>query len=237
MNYIANGDSNMGIAKVVNEDALLIKSRRTLWGNVCLCVVADGVGGLAKGEIASSHIIRRFMEWFMENKMETAKFSRLLHEAKRFLGTVSDELLEYGRKEGFAIGSTATVLLIRNKEYGLVHVGDTRCYVLEGYLFKRLHLLTKDQSVEGNVLIQAVGATKKLEPQIIRGKTSKGQIFFLCSDGLRHNNDINDLSQGIKMCVRGNEEDLSKVLRVFIDRARQLGEKDDITGAIVCITD
>lgn len=52
MNYIAAAVSDMGSKREINQDALMIKNRITHLGNVCLCVICDGMGGLAQGEVA-----------------------------------------------------------------------------------------------------------------------------------------------------------------------------------------
>ena len=65
----------------------------------------------------------------------------------------------------------------------VAHVGDTRCYVLSN---RNIIKLTEDQNVPGyqNVLKQALGTKEKLEIQKIDFQLNKGDVVFLCTDGL-----------------------------------------------------
>ena len=66
MNFMIAAHSDVGIKKNTNQDSLLIKVAQTNLGRVCLCVVCDGMGGLAKGELASATVVRVFEKWFEE---------------------------------------------------------------------------------------------------------------------------------------------------------------------------
>lgn len=64
MNFMIAANSDIGIKKSTNQDSLLIKVAQTNLGKVCLCVVCDGMGGLANGELASATVIRTMENWF-----------------------------------------------------------------------------------------------------------------------------------------------------------------------------
>ena len=64
MDFMIAANSDVGIKKSTNQDSLLIKVAQTNLGKVCLCLVCDGMGGLAKGELASATVIRAFENWF-----------------------------------------------------------------------------------------------------------------------------------------------------------------------------
>ena len=66
MRYMATADSDIGISKSTNQDSVLIKHASTDIGEVLMAVVCDGMGGLAKGELASATVIREFAKWFEE---------------------------------------------------------------------------------------------------------------------------------------------------------------------------
>ena len=77
MIYKIAAHSDVGIVKKTNQDSVLVKIAQTNHGKVCLCVVCDGMGGLADGELASATVIREFDQWFI-NKLpgllETPEF-------------------------------------------------------------------------------------------------------------------------------------------------------------------
>ena len=60
MNFMIAANSDIGIKKSTNQDSLLIKVAQTNLGKVCLCVVCDGMGGLANGELASATVTSLF---------------------------------------------------------------------------------------------------------------------------------------------------------------------------------
>lgn len=68
MIFMITAHSDIGIQRKMNQDALLIKTAASVAGNICLCVLCDGMGGLDKGELASATVIRSFERWF-ENQL------------------------------------------------------------------------------------------------------------------------------------------------------------------------
>ena len=64
MGFLSIAHSDVGIKKNTNQDSVLIKQASTDYGEVLLSVICDGMGGLAKGEVASAALIRAFSDWF-----------------------------------------------------------------------------------------------------------------------------------------------------------------------------
>lgn len=61
MGFLSVVHSDRGIKKNTNQDSVLIKEASTDYGDVMLAVVCDGMGGLAKGEVASAALIKAFL--------------------------------------------------------------------------------------------------------------------------------------------------------------------------------
>lgn len=232
MNYLATAISDQGNKGNINQDALFVRNKITHLGDVCIAAVCDGMGGLSEGEEASGHVIRRLSEWFVYNVGGIKRFDKLMYYAEKELKHISDEIMEYGNKKGFIIGTTATILIMAGKYYGIIHVGDSRVYRIQRHLLANIKQLTTDQSVNDYVLTQSVGCAK-IVPEIIRGKLARGDVFLLCSDGFRHKNMLEDLRKGFKSSNLKAEDDMEGLLRTYIDRARKLGEQDDISALAV----
>ena len=66
MRYMVTADTDVGIAKANNQDSVLIKHASTDIGEVLMAIVCDGMGGLAKGELASATVVKAFSKWFDE---------------------------------------------------------------------------------------------------------------------------------------------------------------------------
>lgn len=235
MNYLAGAITNQGSKKEVNQDALMVRNRITNLGNVCMCVICDGMGGLAEGEVASSHVIRRLSEWFTNKIGGIRRFDKLVYYLQREIYSISEEIMKYGRKQEFVIGTTATVLMMAGQKYAIVHVGDTRVYHISQGVVLKMKQLTTDHSVDEYMLTQSLGMGGRIFPEVIRGKIKKQDMFLMCTDGFRHKNSLNDLKKGLKPQNFNNSEEISKELRIYAERARRLGEQDDITAMVIKI--
>ena len=66
IHYLAAAQTDIGLVKQVNQDRLTVKVIDTELGEVALAVICDGMGGLAKGELASAIVVRAFEKWFWE---------------------------------------------------------------------------------------------------------------------------------------------------------------------------
>lgn len=64
MNYLTSIHTDAGIRKDRNQDSVLIETAATDYGQILLSVVCDGMGGLAKGEVASAMLVKAFSGWF-----------------------------------------------------------------------------------------------------------------------------------------------------------------------------
>ena len=63
MNFIVSANTDIGIVKDTNQDSLSVKVINTPIGRMSFAVLCDGMGGLAKGEVASASVIRAFDTW------------------------------------------------------------------------------------------------------------------------------------------------------------------------------
>ena len=81
------------------------------------------------------------------------------------------------------MGTTMTLISIsQSGKLKIAHIGDTRCYILSK---RNLHQITTDHVVTGfnNMLTQALGLGKALEPELIDFQLNIGDVVLLCSDG------------------------------------------------------
>lgn len=58
MHYLAIADTDIGNVKQTNQDSVLIKHGETEKGEILLAVICDGMGGLEKGELASTKVFK-----------------------------------------------------------------------------------------------------------------------------------------------------------------------------------
>ncbi len=252
--FITAACTDKGNLKDVNQDALVIEEAETVNGNILLAAVADGLGGLAAGEIASRKMAEALSGWFENSLAATVSQTGRLPSLEDFRNEMNFLLsrtatdIYKGEKE--SCGTTVTAILFGFGEYHIVHVGDTRAYVLDGE-FKQL---TKDQTYiqrmidrgeiteeeaethpKRSVLIQCVGASEFIAPQYLSGHYEAGMKFMICSDGFRHKVKAEEFKEGL--LTADTEDELKDLASTLTDLNLKRGETDNISSIFIHITE
>lgn len=162
--------SECGPIREKNEDSVYPAVSGSTFG-IFYAAVCDGLGGHKGGEIASKIAIDQI-------KDNSEKLSNILIKADK-------EIINYQKKnpEYSDMGTTMTLVSIdTGGNLKLAHIGDSRCYVFSN---RNLHQLSTDHIVEGfsNMLTQALGLGKKLEPECVDFQLNIGDVVLVCSDG------------------------------------------------------
>jgi len=250
MQFCATADTDIGISKQINQDSILVKHAKTKFGEILLAAICDGMGGLSKGELASAMVVRSFSDWFdreLPYEFPQIDMSIIAGKWELMLKELNVKLLEYGKKAGSSMGTTFTGILMFGAEYAAVHVGDTRLY----HISKDISQITDDQTVTAkavrngemtveqakkdknrNTLLQCIGASKSIEPQIITGKIRTG-VYMLCSDGFRHELTPNEIYEALKPEKLSGKSQMHNSAKYLIDLAKKRNEKDNISVALV----
>lgn len=193
-----------GLVRAVNEDSVLSIPEQGLW------VVADGMGGHAKGDLASQLITASLAD------LELSAFAELSDKLEAVHETLDDTnaiLLEKALEisDTAIVGSTVAVMLIHQNSAGLMWAGDSRIY---RYRNDRLEQLSIDHSIANELireqgfspdqaarskgaetLTMAVGAMP-FYPERLITDIQPDDRYCLCSDGLTKmlpDSDIADL--------------------------------------------
>lgn len=251
MHFIATADTDIGISKDTNQDSALIKHAKSDGKEILLAVICDGMGGLSKGELASATVVRAFAKWFDEelpyelNNVDLqvigAKWSLLLKE-------LNVQILEYSKENNIdGVGTTFSGILFIDDQYVIGHVGDTRVY----HIGASLTQLTTDQTFVAreisrgtmtleqsrtdkrrNLLLQCIGASKAVEPQLICGKAEKG-AYMLCSDGFRHEISEAEIYESLNPINLMNKDAMHNNAKYLIEQVKKRGEKDNISVLLI----
>lgn len=250
MKYLVVADTDIGIRKQTNQDSLLVKYGNSEVGEVLLAVMCDGMGGLDKGEVASATVIREFARWFQEDlpyELETLDMQVIGGKWSLMLKELNVKIAEYGKKINSRLGTTFTGILLAGNEYAAVHVGDSRLY----HISTTIKQMTKDQTFVArevsrgtltaeqartdkrrNMLLQCVGASAKLEPDIMTGRIEKG-VYMLCTDGFRHEISEREMFENLNPDVLRNKDIMQKNARYLIDQIKLRQEKDNISVILI----
>jgi serine/threonine protein phosphatase PrpC len=152
-------------------------------GNITVAIVCDGVGSAVEGAEAA----KRTTNYLINNLKKRPKTWDIEKSLKSFIKSINSILYEESQQgyERSELVTTLTIVIIEgNRLYG-ANVGDSRVYL---YRDKTLNQLSSDHAMdeEGyeNVLTQAVGIDKEVEPYYFENIVEKNDKILLCSDGL-----------------------------------------------------
>ena len=250
MNFFGTAVTDIGIVKKTNQDSACVKVAETPEsGPVAMVVLCDGMGGLAKGELASATVIKRFNAWFereLPKRLKAFNWDALKAEWNKMIKEQSFKILEYGKSEGINLGTTLSAILIVNGKYMIAHVGDSRVYRMKD----TVEQLTEDQTFiarelkkgtmtpeqaavdrRRNMLLQCVGASKNVEPAFYFGNVVPGTMFMLCSDGFRHVLTNEELFMNFRPDI--TTEQMQKNSETLVETVKSRNERDNITVALL----
>jgi PPM family protein phosphatase len=229
-----HGKSDAGLKRPSNEDAFFINNARRLY------VLADGMGGAAAGEVASTLFIEAVRDVFAVAAVESEETSlRLLQKAfEQANGRIQAHADHHPERHG--MGCTAEVLILFDHRFSLAHVGDSRTYIFRDGVLKQLtrdHSLVQEQLDQGvitpvearnhplrHVISRAVGTHENLAVDFVHGGIAAGDLFLLCSDGLTDMVDDEMISRLLSQPLSVSEQ-----VQCLIDEAKSAGGRDNIT--------
>lgn len=246
----ASGETDRGMVRESNEDALLVRS------DLGLYVVADGAGGHNAGNVASAMAITAVAKHIEASEQPEAEkperdvfgiwtaARRLAVSVQRANTAVMDIAQTSNKYRGMG---TTIVCALFNAETGrlhLAHAGDSRCYRLRA---DALECLTIDHSILTDVVEQfpeiddeamarlprkavtrALGMDAALRVSVRSLQARPNDRYLLCSDGLT--GEINDdkITQ-----LLGSGKNVSDAARALVQAAKEAGGRDNITALVV----
>lgn len=252
MEYIVSGVTDIGTTKKKNQDSFSIRVYQTSKGKVVFAILCDGMGGLEKGEIASASIVQAYFRWGEMRLGELCTLGNCDNEIRsewtQIATEYNEKIKQYGRQEGVNLGTTLTAMLLMNEQYYIINIGDTRAYEISDFV----SVLTKDQTVVareielGNiteeeaqtdarrsVLLQCIGASEYVYPDLFFGNIKKDAVYMLCSDGFRHEISEYEIYQYLNANAILCEEDIYNNIESLIEINKQRKERDNITAIAI----
>ena len=233
--------THVGQRRSNNEDCVFADCANGLF------IVADGMGGHAAGEIASTMAAETLRNQLPPLALPPQDSAACLQEAfRRASRAIHQAAIANQSMRG--MGTTLSVLYLDGATAQLAHVGDSRIYRLRDGNLEQLsvdHSLVAEQVRQGiisaeeashsqlrNILLQAVGLEDQVEVFLARQPLQAGDLFLLCSDGLTdmlEDRQIQALLEPTR-CVQHAAEQL-------IEAANAAGGRDNISVVVVKIED
>jgi protein phosphatase len=245
---VSGGQSDVGQQRTNNEDCFRIVQALNLF------VVSDGMGGEAHGEIASAMAVETVVKTCMGEETAAVTASaktepgwsdqtRRLFNAAQLANKKIYESAE-ANPEQQGMGATLTAAWINEEKLSVVHVGDSRVYLLRSGLLQQLtsdHSLVAEQVRRGiltaaeaehselqSVLLRALGTQPEVEVDAEEHILFPGDILLLCTDGLTRM----VAEQKIAVTLQ-SESDPNRAAEKLVALANENGGADNVTVEVV----
>lgn len=230
--------TNRGRQRTENQDAVL--ALRFGDGQQMLLAIADGLGGLANGAVASRHALQRIRQALVTLDSESP-----IERIVAALGNANSEFVQAAEGDSQkTMGTTAVGLLFNSAGVLSYNIGDSRAYRLRDGVLQQLTqdhsvgadlvrqgLLTPDElssDPRRNQLTRCVGVEPDFEPDIVGpAPVASRDRYLVCSDGL-----YGPLrEEEIARLVEAAPDPLSACARL-IDAANAAGGPDNISAGL-----
>jgi len=232
--------TDSGKVRSHNEDSVTILKNEN---NEFLLVVADGMGGHRKGEVASSIVVSHLGKRFNDTPSIGTKLDAV-NWLNDNVNEINSEILQYGEEnvDSKGLGTTIVVALLTKTYLIFGNIGDSSGYVIKN---NKLHKVTHDHTLvnllvdagnltidearihpKKNVLMRALGAAEKVELDIFDVDMEIDAIL-LCSDGLT--NMLTD--EQIEKVLIDDELESEEKVEKLIRKCNARGGNDNISVA------
>lgn len=265
--------TDKGNVRPHNEDSFLIYRTGRYWQKLMtslpedhlpdnyedrayVMAVADGIGGAAAGEVASSmalravvHLVLNAAKWalkFDDSSQREAEIQEAMDRAAEYMRRVDQTLTQTGENhpELRGMGTTMTASYSVGDDLFIIHIGDSRAYLYRKGVLQQLTndhtvaqalasagAITKEEASTHylrHVLTRAIGTQKgRIEAEITQYRLADGDRLLLCSDGL---SDM--VSDDQIAAVLARNETSMAACRELVDLALANGGKDNVTVAL-----
>ena len=228
--------SHVGRVRSVNQDFH--------YESMELCIVADGMGGAAAGDVASRLAVETLAATFAQRSATAGAMHAGIDAANAVVYEASLNTLEYA-----GMGTTITAFApVADPDLGdhvvIANVGDSRCYL---YTNGELRLITNDHSVaaemvrngeltpaqaavhpQRHMLTRALGVEAEVAVDIFELPLAAGDRLLLCSDGLS-----NEVESVAIASVLGDLTDPVAAAGALIELALLAGGHDNVTALVI----
>lgn len=235
------GISDIGRSRQNNED---------VWAELPDCnfyILADGLGGHQGGEVAAKEAVMGLCDAIdnlflsKEKPSPSEAIAAIENGVKHVNKAIRSLALEHRELTG--MGTTLCCFLLLENTLIHAHIGDSRVYRFRG----KLERLTQDHSLRQkllssgdldetsavkfpykNIVTRAIGTTLSVQADIKTSPIEKGDIYFLCSDGL-----TDSLSDAMIEQILKNSSSIKDACLDLVEAAKTAGSSDNITVVMV----
>ena len=248
MQFAFFGTSDTGRHRKHNEDSYLCNPQEKLF------LIADGIGGQAAGETASSLAIRNVEEFVVRSRVEDITWpipyrkEFTLEQNSLLAGTTlaNRKVRELANQNPLmkGMGTTLVGVVIKGNQLAVLNIGDSRLYRIRA---KEIEQITQDHTIAGeqekmglltkeeashhpqkHILTSALGieAAENLRMDLSLVDIEKKDLYLMCSDGL---SDMLSDKEILAAINSSKEKSLEKMSLSLMQQANRAGGRDNIT--------
>lgn len=238
--------SDPGKVRTNNEDSMgtfIPASRHQARSHGFLFAVADGVGGMDLGEVASSTAISVLTGEFEKAQSGAMLISLLPRLVQHANAAVHDRTLA-PEFRGKKMATTVVACAIRHDQAVVSHVGDSRCYLVRKGIAKqitqdhtwvneqkKMGLISADeiaQSESRHVLIRSLGPEMFVSPDTTALSIQPGDVLVLCSDGLH-----DEMPEATIASIVSQNKNAEEIAQELVAKAVEIDGNDNTTAQVI----
>ena len=240
--------SDFGKVRTNNEDAMgsfIPISRHQARSHGFLFAVADGVGGLDLGEVASATAVSVLTDEFPKAQADTMLISLLPRLIQHANAAVHDKTLD-SEYRGKKMATTLVACALRYDQAIVSHVGDSRCYLVRNGRARQVtqdHTLVNEQRKMGlisaeeihdsdsrHVLIRSLGPEMFVSADTTAITLQTDDVLVLCTDGLH-----DEMSESMIATIASQKKNAEDVARDLVAKAVEIDGGDNTTAQVIRI--
>jgi PPM family protein phosphatase len=233
------GDLRLAFSAISDVGRVRKDNQDSGYAGPWLLAVCDGVGGAARGDIASSTAIQEIRKLDEQPTDDLlAQVAGALHRAHDRIGELVDEDPSLN-----GTSTTAVAALFDGSRLGMGHIGDSRAYLLRDGALQQLttdHTFVQTLIDDGriseeearthphrNLILKAIDSVHEVEPDLFHVDLEAGDRVLLCSDGLSDYVDDAAIGEIVK-----SAPDPQTCARLLVERALEAPTHDNVTAVI-----
>jgi protein phosphatase len=238
--------SDPGKVRTNNEDSMgrfVPASKHEARSHGFLFAVADGVGGMDLGEVASATAIKVVTEEFAHAQAGTMLPGLLPRLVQHANAAVHDRRMEREYR-GKQMATTLVTCALRYDQAVVSHVGDSRCYLVRGGKARqitddhtwvnqqrKLGLISACEAAESesrHILIKSLGPEMFVSPDTVTISVQPGDVLVLCTDGLH-----DEMPPSEMIRIVSQKKDVDEIAHELVTRSVEIDGNDNTTAQVI----
>jgi protein phosphatase len=215
------------------------------WDRSPIFVVADGMGGHASGEVASSLAVTVALDSWASGPPGANALRGALRSANLAVFDMAN------KPEHRGMGTTITALCFEGGQAAVAHVGDSRAYLVHDSVctqltsdhsrvaeMVRMRMLAPEKAADHPLrsqLTRSLGSEPLVQIDLVRQAVVRGDVVMLCSDGLWDLVSRTEIADAVAP-LQSEHEEARGAASNLVDLALSRGAPDNVTAVVVAVT-